>query len=433
MDSMISQGDCDAEILDGGTVTHDRSRESRRSRRSATSYSVKVAATAKFIKGTEATKTEQIRSGQVSLVHSFLHSAVDSAIVELLMSLVVVFDLYLNCYDIDARAMHQPTPVWVQIFSSLCFAIYCADFVLILFVKGASSFIETATRIDFVVICSGVCDYILGAMGISTLAVQIVRVLRFVRLLRLLRLFRKSSRFKELRKLVLMIMSCLRTLFWSFIFCFLMMTVWAMMFVELIQPIVASMESAGEFSECEYCQSAYTSVWFALLTLFKTVIAGDGWSQMALPVIQAKPWTAILFVGSHLTLVYDVLNLILAVVVDTAAEHRQKDVLNLAQEIEAEAEDDMKTLTKMFKTIDEDRNGELSLQELRIGAKKVQNSKVYSASCTSMRTTSNSFSMCLMRTAEEALISQNSNMRCHDGCGIPKLQPGLSSTIYNAV
>ena len=52
----------------------------------------------------------------------------------------------------------------------------------------------------------------------------------------------------------------------------------------------------------------------ANLLLFKTVIAGDSWGQLAVPVIRAYPYTALLFVGAYLTIVFGVLNLIVAVV-----------------------------------------------------------------------------------------------------------------------
>ena len=50
------------------------------------------------------------------------------------------------------------------------------------------------------------------------------------------------------------------------------------------------------------------------MLLFKTVIAGDGWGEIAVPVIEQYPATAVIFMGSLLTLVFGVLNLIVAVV-----------------------------------------------------------------------------------------------------------------------
>ena len=99
------------------------------------------------------------------------------------------------------------------------------------------------------------------------------------------------------------------------VFCFMIMTVWAMLIVEWIYPCVESMyENTDAFVDCgEYCLQATSSVMHANLLLFKTVIAGDSWGLIAVPVIQQHPATAIIFMGSLLTLVFGVLNLIVAV------------------------------------------------------------------------------------------------------------------------
>ena len=51
----------------------------------------------------------------------------------------------------------------------------------------------------------------------------------------------------------------------------------------------------------------------ANLLLFKTVIAGDSWGRIAVPVIQYRPWTAVIFCGSLMTTVFGVLNMVVAV------------------------------------------------------------------------------------------------------------------------
>jgi len=64
------------------------------------------------------------------------------------------------------------------------------------------------------------------------------------------------------------------------------------------------------------------------------------------------------------------LNLIVAVVVDTFAEAREQDVLNLAQELDQNVEDDRKNLQRLFNRIDADGSGRLTLDELIEGARK---------------------------------------------------------------
>ena len=151
-------------------------------------------------------------------------------------------------------------------------------------------------------------------------------------------------------RLVTMMATCLRTLAWSFLLCFGIMTLWAMLLAEVVYPIVQAMPDA--FADCDYCDVSTRSVMSANLLLFKTVIAGDGWGRVAVPVIQQNPWTAVLFVGSLLTLVFGVLNIIIAVVVDTFAEARQNDVQNLAEEMESDLEKNKKELTQLFTRIE---------------------------------------------------------------------------------
>lgn len=59
-------------------------------------------------------------------------------------------------------------------------------------------------------------------------------------------------------------------------------------------------QKSGRFSADHSCE--------ANLLLFKTVVAGDSWGQIAVPVIQENPGTLVIFIGSLVTLVFGVLN-----------------------------------------------------------------------------------------------------------------------------
>ena len=82
--------------------------------------------------------------------------------------------------------------------------------------------------------------------------------------------------------------------------------------MEIIHPYMLELPSEELFRDCDQCIRATSTVMHANLLLFKTVIAGDGWGQIAVPIIEAYPETAIIFIGSLLTLVFGVLNLIVA-------------------------------------------------------------------------------------------------------------------------
>lgn len=290
-----------------------------------------------------------------------LHQATGT---EICMGVVIALDFYLNCWDIDSRSHGQSMPNWADNTSTCCFAIYCIDFALNCAVNGYVALLSSWAICDIIIITSGSVVYGFSSVGLPGQGLELLRLLRLCRILRLLRLLRKNPIFKELRRLVLMSINCLNTYTWCFLFCFIVTTVWSMIAVELINPIIQDMVSQGAWPDCDYCHRAFDSVMRANLTLYKTIIVAETWCDVAVPVIEAYPWTALFFIGSHLSLVYGVLNLMVAVAVDRFANQRQHDIIDLAEDLEADAEEELKELTKLFKAIDEDCDGVVTYQEL---------------------------------------------------------------------
>ena len=284
--------------------------------------------------------------------------------------IVVFVDAYCTCRDIDSRAAQLETPIGFILLSDMCLLLYSAELILQVYVKGLRFLQDWMVMLDTLVVLCGYVEMLLLDRADLGIHINVTRAFRLVRIFRLIRVLRKIRTLRELHKLVTMMATCLKTLAWSFLLCFLVMTVWAMLMVEMVQPLVLQMqEEIGTFDGCEQCLRALSSVMHANLLLFKTVIAGDGWGELAVPVIEEYPATAFIFVGALLTLVFGVLNLIVAVVVDTFADARQNDVFSLAEEMEDDIEVDKKTLTKLFQRIDADGSGQLTLEELIEGAR----------------------------------------------------------------
>eukprot|EP00913_Durusdinium_trenchii_P030590 g28649.t1 len=162
-----------------------------------------------------------------------------------------------------------------------------------------------------------------------------------------------------------MMATCMKALLWSFVFCFLIMSVWAMFIVEVVHPLIQDKENPILLNFFLEEDSSRTSIasGATVLHLFctpRTSGATHGppvTGAMKPPVTPRYPATAIIFVGSNVTLVFGVLNLIVAVVVDTFAEARQRDILNLAEELEYDFEKDRKFLKGVFDRMDMDGSG----------------------------------------------------------------------------
>lgn len=287
------------------------------------------------------------------------------------MAFLILVDFVMTVVDIDARAVgpEASAPMWSFVISEACLAVYTVELALVLWLRKWQALQDKAVLFDlFTVLC-----------GFVTTAVKVLdawdwlntmRILRVVRIMRVARIIRKTPSLRELQKLISMMSTCLKALGWSFVFCFGFMTVWGMLMVEFVHPILKELydKEGYDFGGCQDCRQAASSVMRANLLLFKTVIAGDSWGQIAVPVIERSPATSIVFCGSLLTLVFGVLNMVVAVVVDGFAEGRQSDVLNLAQELEFEHTANKKNLGLIFDRLDVKNTGDLTLEDLVKGA-----------------------------------------------------------------
>ena len=59
---------------------------------------------------------------------------------------------------------------------------------------------------------------------------------------------------------------------------------WAVISVEILHPVVSNMD----FVElgCYKCEERFDSVLSAGLTLFQTIVAGDSWGAISIPLVE---------------------------------------------------------------------------------------------------------------------------------------------------
>eukprot|EP00746_Dinoflagellata_sp_MGD_P155709 gnl/MRDRNA2_/MRDRNA2_85522_c0_seq1.p1 gnl/MRDRNA2_/MRDRNA2_85522_c0~~gnl/MRDRNA2_/MRDRNA2_85522_c0_seq1.p1 ORF type:complete len:552 (+),score=84.86 gnl/MRDRNA2_/MRDRNA2_85522_c0_seq1:84-1658(+) len=249
-------------------------------------------------------------------------------------------------------------PIWLRRAEIGFLILYTFEMLVRLFVERIRFFSSSWNLFDGIVVLFGLIGEIVGN-GMST-----VSVLRTVRLLRLLRVVRLLTAFQELWCLIRGLMECLRTLMWSFILLLVTLTIWSIFAVEMINPLMPDIEASGAYQTCNWCGNAFSSVMHANLTFFQ-IISGDGWSTLGRPLIEAHPWTVVVFLGVIFTLMFGLLNLVTAVMVDSAAKGRQADMAFLAQEKEAQKRRAKVVLKNLCRKLDLDSSGHLTLSELQ--------------------------------------------------------------------
>eukprot|EP00929_Paragymnodinium_shiwhaense_P033585 TRINITY_DN18411_c0_g5_i1.p1 TRINITY_DN18411_c0_g5~~TRINITY_DN18411_c0_g5_i1.p1 ORF type:complete len:667 (+),score=91.54 TRINITY_DN18411_c0_g5_i1:161-2161(+) len=298
---------------------------------------------------------------------------------EFLQGFVVMVDFVAICRDTDSKAANGDKTrgeeeLITAITMNVCFSFYVFDLATRLLAFGCRIFRLKHHLLDaFVIgvsIFEAVIEFVQSASGGSSLLM--IRMIRLCRLLRLVRVIKLFSGMKELRRLTQMIATCGRTMFWSFLMAFLVMSMWSVAAVELLHPVAEKLADQGTWEGCERCDRAFRSVLHSNLTFFQIIVAGDSWGYLAVPIIEEAPGTAIVFCGAVLTLTFGIMQLITAVIVDTFADLRKMDVNALAEEMEVEEKEEKDFLDKMFRDIDLDGSGAVTWAELAEGALKVK-------------------------------------------------------------
>lgn len=301
----------------------------------------------------------------------YLRIMLNNALTNTVMTLIILADLAVGVVEVNSRASGLTTPEWAMVMSSAFLVIYSVELLLTAIIVWPRWRHDTFFLLDAAIVALAVLDYVIQALALDLEQLVLVRVLRVSRILRLLRLFRKAGSFRSLRKLLLMALSSVRTLLWSFLLCALLLTFWSMAAVELLHPVLRKMSDEGQWSDCPRCSQAFASVQRAFLTLVKLSMTGEDFGLFAEPLMTEHPWAAILLMGSMLSVVFGVLNLVVAVVIDEFAERRANDFMTRADEMDEELHNDKKRLQKIFDMVDEDGSGEVTLDELQSGAHRV--------------------------------------------------------------
>merc|ERR1712194_635100 len=122
--------------------------------------------------------------------------------------------------------------------------------------------------------------------------------------------------------------------------------------------------------ENEFCALAFSSVTRSVIFFWTTLVAGDAWGTCILPLIAKMPLSFVLFAAALVSVQLGFMNLVLAVIVDRAAEARELDALEAREKKKIADEASMEIWRRLMQAMDLDSNGTVSLEELLTGAEE---------------------------------------------------------------
>eukprot|EP00435_Cladocopium_sp_Y103_P047846 s453_g14.t1 len=188
---------------------------------------------------------------------------------------------------------------------------------------------------------------------------------KIFRVLRLLRAGRLLISVPELYILVSGLTTSIKAIFFGSIMLASVVFVWAIVMVELVHPLNVEIDYTQTL--CPRCPRSFSTVYSSSLTLFSQIVAGDGWGTLSLPLAEAHPWLSVFLFAIMISISLGVMNLILAVIVEKAAEARQNDLDRKLAQKNLDREKNMIELALLCDRMDTDKSGALSLEEMLHG------------------------------------------------------------------
>jgi len=286
---------------------------------------------------------------------------------EAIMGVIIAFNFFIIIYETDQDGtcypkyynnfQNCPTSAskldWLWGLNLGFLIIYTIEGALRISVFCRLYWFDKWNYLDLFIILSGWLQEIMG--GQLNLA-----MLRMFRLARLFRAFRIFSRIRELYLLLSGFASSCRAIFFGVMMLLVMLLLFSILMVEFVHPI----NSRIDYGTCTNCSEAFNSVLWSTLTLFREIIAGGSWI-ISYRVVEERPLVGILLVMVVVVVSLGTMNLILAVIVERAAEAREKDVLDRIQQKDDEANEMKLRLLRLCSTMDIDNSYTLTLDELQ--------------------------------------------------------------------
>jgi hypothetical protein len=185
-------------------------------------------------------------------------------------------------------------------------------------------------------------------------------VVRSLRLMRLVRVLRLSQQFKELWNICRGMAQAARAALAAVLLVIISIYVFACVAIEII---TRSDRLATDPVTSEIVQAYFGSLPLAMMTLMQFATA-DAVAGVYYPLVQQEPVLAVYFLLVWMTVTVLIMNLVTAVIVESAIEHASEDVQAAQQALRRQLKIFVPQIEAVFDRLDVDGTGQLTLDDM---------------------------------------------------------------------
>lgn len=327
-----------------------------------------LSAAEEFVEGAQSTRS--LRGlADVSSFKDGLAIIIGSEAFDITMICSISVNFLIVVYETDARANGNPHG-WCHPVELLFLAIYIIELSARFWLSNVSFFFSGLNVFDLFLVLADLL--VLALEQVLDIEKQpSFAIFRVLRVMRLLAVIRRMGSLRELWLMLHGVASAMKAMFWAVTFIVTSCIILSVLAVDIIQPYNEELASAEVFhEECLRCPIAFSSVTRAAYTWFLLIFTGDLWGDMAVPIMEAQPGTVLIFLPAFVSINLGLLNLILTVIVDRAAEAREDDHHQMVADKEEQMKKAQAKLLKICKEMDDDDSGCLGLEEMEQGFRK---------------------------------------------------------------
>lgn len=219
-----------------------------------------------------------------------------------------------------------------------------------------SSLWETVVEVMYAVADQAEMD---GSTDFSPL--RVIRIVRITRLVRVTKIARILRFVKALRTLVTSIISTLKSLFWAVVLMILIMYAFSIVFT---QAVANHMEENNEPEIVNSLKTHWMGLGGSILTLFMCISGGLSWIEAIQPLQEMGAFYVGMFLFYIAFAYFAVLNVVTGVFCQSAIESAQSDHDMRMSAIMANKDLHIQKVKSLFKDLDGDESGFISLVEL---------------------------------------------------------------------